>query len=274
MRPPNPPLLQITRFDSCESTNERLLRAAENGAPAGSVYVAREQTAGRGRRGRRWLAEPGCTLAFSLLWTFPLQPSAPHALSGLSLAVGVAILRALNRSALGQRRPDLRLGLKWPNDILLRDSEGRDAKVGGILIESILRQTPHDAREMAVVIGVGLNCLASAALATAVAGQPVAALADAYSCNEADLAPDVLLPVVLDSLQQMLDEFSLTGFATLRDEWLAANLWQNEPVQISEADRVLLEGQLCGVDSDGALCVDTPTGIRRVIAGDVSLRKV
>lgn len=261
--------LQITRFDSCESTNERLLRAAEEGAPAGYVYVTREQTAGRGRRGRRWVAEPGRTLAFSLLWVFPAEPAI---LNGLSLAVGVAILRALNRSSLGRPRTDVRLGLKWPNDILLRNSEGCDAKVGGILIESVLRRTQNGVREMAVVIGVGLNCLASGALASIVADQPVAALADAYA--EPGLTPDAVLPIVLDSLQQTLGEFAATGFSSLRDEWQAMNLWQNEPVQISEAGRVLLQGRLCGVDSDGALCVDTPTGIQRVITGDVSLRKV
>ena len=270
MHLPNLTPLQITRFDTCDSTNRLLLSAAEAGAPAGSVYVAREQTAGRGRRGRRWIAEPGCTLAFSLLWTFPVDPAA---LNGLSLAVGVAILRALDSVTLGPQRPDMRLGLKWPNDILLRDGDGQDAKVGGILLESVIRKTAAGAREMAVVVGVGLNCLPSDSLKSAVVEQPVAALATAYRDTDR-LTPDALLPVVLKALQQTLSEFSTAGFAALRNEWQAAHLWQNAAVRISEAGKTLFEGFVEGVDADGALCVATASGIERVIAGDVSLRKV
>lgn len=270
MCPPNLTPFEITRLDSCESTNQWLLNAAEGGAPAGSVCVTREQTAGRGRRGRAWVADPGSTLAFSLLWTFAPDPLK---LNGLSLAVGVAILRALADPKLGVPKPDYRVGLKWPNDILLRRPDGMDAKAGGILIESVMRRLPNGTREMAVVIGIGLNCLASASLKAAVTDQRIAALADAYT-DPSRLMPDALLPIVLDALRQTLDEFFTAGFAALRDEWQAMHLWQGASVRVSEAGQPLLDGEVRGVDSDGALCIATPAGIERVIAGDVSLRKV
>ena len=234
------------------------------------MYVAREQTAGRGRRGRTWVADPGKALAFSLLWTFPVVP---NVLTGLSLAVGVAMIRALANPLLGARVPGMQIGLKWPNDILLRRANGIDAKLGGILIESVLRQNAHGEREMAVVIGIGLNCLASGALQTIVGDQPVASLSDAYDSADA-LTPDKLLPVLIDSLVDMLTPFADLGFMALRDEWQVSNLWHNEPVRITENGAILIEGEMRGVDLDGALCIATPAGIERVITGDVSLRKV
>ncbi len=270
MRPINPTPLQINHIDSCESTNQSLLTAAEEGAPVGSVLVARGQTAGRGRRGRAWLAEPGKTLTFSVLWTFPVDP---QSINGLSLAVGVALYRALNVISLGPRPAGVRFGLKWPNDVLLRTDGLPDAKVGGILIESVIRKASEGSRELAVVIGIGLNCLASEALQSAVIDQPVAALSDGF-VDKQTLTPDAFLPVVLDALQHTLDEFSRTGFAALRDEWQNAHFWQGAAVRISEAGTPLLDGEVRGVDADGALVIATPVGIERVVTGDVSLRKV
>ena len=262
--------LEITRFDSCDSTNRLLLHAAEAGAPDGSVYVAREQTAGRGRRGRAWLADPRCTLVFSMLRVFPADP---QRLNGLSLAVGVGIIRALTAPTLGTKKPGFQIGLKWPNDILLRAPDGVDAKAGGILIESVMRRGLDGGREIAVIIGVGLNCLPSSSIEAAVTDQRVAALADAYR-DDASLMPEALLSLVLTSLQQTLDEFFAGGFARLCDAWQAVHLWQGAMVRISEAGEPLLDGEIRGVDTDGALRIATPTGIERVITGDVSLRKV
>lgn len=270
MQPVKPTLLQIHHLDSCESTNRSLLSAAEAGAPAGTVMVAREQTAGRGRRGRAWIGEPGKTLAFSLLWTFPVTPDA---LNGLSLAMGVALIRALQLPHLGTPKVGTRFGLKWPNDLLLRAAGQTDAKVGGILIESVVRKAPEGSRELAAVIGIGLNCLASETLQAAVDAQSVAAVSDGFADAEG-LAPDVLLHPLLECVQDTLVTFSNAGFRTLRTAWQEASLWHGERVCIKEVDQVLLQGTIHGVDSDGALLVATPSGIERVVTGDVSLRKV
>lgn len=269
MRPLTPPL-QISVIDSCESTNQQLLINAEQGAPAGCVLVAREQTAGKGRRGRSWLAEPGKTLTFSLLWTFPADASR---LNGLSLAVGVGVMRALKHPELGAMKTHVLPGLKWPNDVLLRCADKPDAKMGGILIESVVRQSPKRERELAVVIGVGLNCLPTESTEHRVTDQPAASLAEAFVSDKA-LAPEQLLPYILEALSRTLVEFSSQGFQALRHEWEALHLWNQEPVRICESGKVLLEGIVRGVDADGALCIATPSGIERIITGDVSLRKV
>ena len=123
-------------LDTCASTNAELLARAETGAASGTVLVANEQTAGRGRRGRSWIASPGDSLTFSLLWRFA-PGTAP---AGLSLAVGLAVARALQKVGAGDT------ALKWPNDILRNRR-----KLGGILVE-LLPGAPH-----AAVIGIGIN---------------------------------------------------------------------------------------------------------------------
>src|SRR5574340_420541 len=127
------------------SSNTLLLRRAGLDAASGSVLAVELQTAGRGRMGRTWHAGLGSTLTFSLLWRFDCGL---NALSGLSLAVGVAIARALN----GLGVQDVRL--KWPNDILTGPSKAGDQrKLGGVLIEA----QGDMLGPSAVVIGIGLN---------------------------------------------------------------------------------------------------------------------
>ena len=126
-------------LNECESTNTVLLARARSGAPHASVLFCEHQSAGRGRRGKDWQSGIGTGLTFSLLWRF--QEGAGQ-LSGLSLAVGVAIARALGSVGFDQ------VQLKWPNDLLLGGH-----KLGGILIEV----SGDYLGPSAAVIGVGLN---------------------------------------------------------------------------------------------------------------------
>ena len=132
-------------------------RAGESRAGTSEVLLAEFQSAGRGRRGRAWLAPPGAGICLSLSWTFP---EAPPELGALGLVIGVCVLRAL--TALGVKD----LALKWPNDLLL---DGR--KLGGVLIE--LRG--ESAGPACVVIGIGLNVALGAALLRKIAATGVAA---------------------------------------------------------------------------------------------------
>lgn len=120
-------------FRRVDSTNERARELATAGAPSGTIVTAAEQTAGRGRRGRRWSAPPGKALLCSAILA-PLGPE--HAL--LPLAVPLAVCEAVERLA------PFECGVKWPNDVW---SEGR--KLAGVLIEA---QPPSWA-----VVGIGLN---------------------------------------------------------------------------------------------------------------------
>jgi BirA family biotin operon repressor/biotin-[acetyl-CoA-carboxylase] ligase len=121
------------------STNDEARRLAEAGAPEGTVVVADHQTAGRGRQGRRWVAPPGSSLLFSIVFR-PLL--APQRLQRLTMITGLAILDALSEQT------GIRPALKWPNDIVLKGE-----KMGGILAEL---QLSGDRADHAIV-GIGLN---------------------------------------------------------------------------------------------------------------------
>lgn len=247
----------VGRFDvdalaECASTSSELLGRADAGAPSGTVVVADRQTAGRGRRGRHWVSAPEASLTFSLLWRFG---GGIERLAGLSLAVGVAVARALE--GLGARG----IGLKWPNDILVAH-EGNWAKLGGILVE-----LQGDRRGMAAVIGIGLN-LTAAAFADG-AGQAAASL-------DQVLAPlperHVLLARLLEELAAILDAFNHGGFPAVRAEWQRHHAWQGRSVQLLHDGTVDREGACLGADADGALLIETSAGVERCLTGDLSLR--
>lgn len=229
---------------ACASTNSVLLD--QNGRDTRLLF-ALEQTAGRGRRGRDWAARPGDSLTFSLRHTFALRADA---LSGLSLAVGVALADALR----ARGTPDI--ALKWPND-LMRDG----CKLGGVLIE--LSSPP--AGDTTAVIGVGVN------LALPPAGE--------YAHAPAALYPDTpdrntwldVGAALVDALAGMLPQFSAQGFAPFADRWNRYNLHAGRAVTVS-GDGALRRGVCLGADFDGALRLDCDGRVERVLAGDVSLR--
>ena len=269
------------RFDidvlpRCDSTNAVLMSRAEMGAPSGAVVVAEEQTAGRGRRGRAWIAAPGDSLTFSVLWRF-----APGTLPmGLSLAAGVAVARALEKMLHGsvekvgptgvlsrdglkpagraddtvqQDMPAVKTALKWPNDILLNGK-----KLGGILIE-LVPGAPH-----AAVIGIGINHRLPAALPPDVRAT-AAALGDAVDSN-------ALLAALLIELLSVLETFSQAGFAALRPDWLARHAFQDAPIVLLTDFSSPRQGICRGVDSAGALLLEANGRIERVLSGEISLR--
>ena len=239
----------VDALDECDSTNSELMRRAERGAPSGTVIVADRQSAGRGRRGRSWLSSPETSLTFSLFWRFPGNASR---LSGLSLAVGVALARALN----GLGGAGIRL--KWPNDVLLA-RQGEFAKLAGILIE-----LASDRRGTQAIIGIGLNLAAPAeALPQLAAG-----------LTEAGVVADrhQVLAAILAELADVHDVFAVQGFAGLREDWQRFHAWQDLPVQIL-GEGAVVQGVCLGVDADGSLLLDTAHGIERIFSGDVSLRR-
>lgn len=228
-----------------DSTNSQLMARAGNGGLHGLVLACEQQTAGRGRLGRRWQARLGAGLTFSLLWRFNRGVAE---LAGLSLAVGVALARALR--ALGAP-----VALKWPNDVLL---DGR--KLAGILIE-----LSGDALgPAAVVIGIGVNVADPGQV-----DQPVATLA------QAGLTPDrnQVLAALLNELELVLRDFDRDGFAPLREEWWRLSAHQNAPVRLAFSHGEPLDGVACGVADNGALQLETAQGMRTFHIGEVSLRE-
>jgi BirA family biotin operon repressor/biotin-[acetyl-CoA-carboxylase] ligase len=236
--------VDVSTLDACESTNAVLLaraRAAELARPA--VLRARLQTAGRGRHGRAWRMEPGVSLAFSIAWPVRAVPEA------LSLALGAALADALEPPA--STAP--RIGLKWPNDLLL---DGR-RKLAGILVEAV----PGIA-----VAGIGLNVRP---LAVPDASQGVASLSELQAAATPDSVFDTLWPRLVEALARFEAHGFAAGFA---QRFAARDVLAGSRVRATVAGG-RIEGLADGVDGDGALRLRTPAGTARVTTGEVvSLR--
>jgi BirA family transcriptional regulator, biotin operon repressor / biotin---[acetyl-CoA-carboxylase] ligase len=237
------------------SSNTLLLQRASpgianGGAPGGSVLAVELQTAGRGRMGRKWHSGLGSSLTFSLLWRFDCGL---NSLSGLSLAVGVAIVRALEK--LGAQG----VQLKWPNDILTEQG-----KLAGVLIEA----QGDMLGPSAVVIGIGLNCALPASLVPQI-GQPASALDEICAAIP---TRNQLLAVLLQELARVLQQFAQSGFAALREEWERNHFHQNKPIQLHTADGKTVNGIARGVSTSGELCLETAQGMRPFNSGEVGVR--
>lgn len=244
------------------STNADLLALPPPPVGAWDALLAENQRGGRGRRGRAWRAALGDSLCLSLVTAFePL----PRDLPAATLVVGVCVLRALR--GLGARG----VALKWPNDLVAVGADGGLAKAGGILVE--LRAEAGGPAQ--VVVGIGLNLRAPAALATALAAQadggalPPAGLAD---LGVAVAARNAVAAAVVSQCIEGLGTFAEQGFAPFREEWRAADALRGRALRVQEAGGGR-GGVACGIDDDGALLLEGPDGARRaLVAGEVSLR--
>ena len=245
-------MLTVTVLESVESSNSVLMQTLSQQALHAYCVAAEIQTRGRGRRGRLWQGALGGSVMFSLAWRFNFGVA--H-LSGLSLAVGVAIARALRELNV----PDIQL--KWPNDLL-----HGFRKLGGVLIE-IQGDTlgPSSA-----VIGVGLNTN----LSDTVKNRIDQAAVDLRSVMPLPPTRNQLLGTVLRHLAQMLSAFETQGFATLRAEWEALHAYQGKRVALRLPDGAEVTGSVRGVTVDGALILDTASGERHFGSGDISLRRL
>lgn len=224
------------------------------------LLVAEHQTRGRGRQGKEWQASPGASLTFSLA-----LPLAPTDWSGLSLAVGLAVAETFDPQPPGGTP---RLGIKWPNDLLLIDdlaagSAGQlGRKLGGILIETV-----QVGEHRMAVVGIGLNLLPQP---QDTAEQP---LSWGYACLqelEYGLTAPVALARLVLPLVQTLQAFERDGFAPLRARFAARDVLLGRPVTTTLPD--LPAGTADGVDDTGALWLQVAGQRRAVSSGEVSLR--
>lgn len=243
----NAACFQLEILQQATSSNTELLRRASLGATSGCVLAVELQTGGRGRIGRSWHTGLGNALTFSLLWRFNCGL---NALSGLSLAVGVAIMRALQRFEVAGA------GLKWPNDIL-----SSDGKLGGVLIEA----QGDMYGPSSVVIGIGLNCSLPHSLAQLITQR--AASLDQLCSRAPDRAQ--LLAAILQDLAGVLQQFSSSGFAGFQEEWQRYHLQQNIPVRLAMPDGSSVNGIALGVSDSGELRLATADGVRLFNSGEV-----
>lgn len=247
------PGISVEVLPSCTSTNTLLLDRARRGEASACLLAAQSQTAGRGRNGRPWFAEPEAALTFSLA-----LPLAPADWQGLSLMAGVVLAQALDPAG-------RHIGLKWPNDLWLRDTAGPGRKLGGILVETVAV-----AEQRVVVVGVGIN------VRPLPADADTAAFASGYACvQEFDAcasAASTLLRVAPPLLAGLL-QFEQQGLAPWRAGFAARDLLAGQPLQLSGA--ATQQGIGAGIDEHGALLLRDGQGgaaLHRVVSGEVSVR--
>lgn len=251
-------LRQVQVAWELKSTNSTLFARADLPSGSADVLLAEVQSAGRGRRGRSWLATPGGALCLSLGWTFA---QLPRDMGSLGLAVGVCALRALRPylpAAVLERTP---LQLKWPNDLLC---EGR--KLGGILID----MRAEAGGPSYVVIGIGLNVALEPAARDQVSATGTEPC-DLRALNVAPLQRNQIAASLIECLIEGLLVFEREGLAAFRDEWQRADALLGRAVTVTTVHESR-PGVARGIDADGALLVETATAMVRFVSGDVSVR--
>lgn len=232
------------------STNDLAAAAAERGEPEGTTVVAGAQTEGRGRLGRAWFSPPGAGLYLSTL--IRRQALAPW----ITIAGGVAVAEGI-RGATG-----LPVQIKWPNDIITAGSAGFKArrKIAGLLAEA--SSGPQGVQY--VVLGIGIN-LGPAAFPPDLAGR--AGSIEGELGRPVDAGP--VLARVLAALNHTLAEIETAGPTSLLARWLALAPSARGAAIEWDGPSGPQAGVSAGLDIDGALLARTPTGLARIIAGEV-----
>jgi len=244
-------LLESIEILQCvESTNSHLLAQTVSKGGA-KVCVAESQTAGRGRRGNDWQSAPYRNIMLSMSWGFS---NWPETITGLGLAVALVVVEHIN-SAYG-----LDVRIKWPNDLMV----GED-KLGGILIDV----AGESSGVCNVVIGLGLNIHQPdwAGDESAYRWKDFETLGVIVNRNE-------LIANIAVAWSLMLQEFDESGFTPLAERWNALSSYAGRKVRVGNAEQ-FVEGQMQGVDSVGALLVQSADGeIHRFSDSGVSVRLV
>lgn len=244
------PQFDVEAVRETGSTNTDLLQRARRAQPARPLLrAALQQTAGRGRHGRRWFAGAGNALLFSLAVSMKADGAR---LAAATLACGVGAAERL-------RAAGASVSLKWPNDLMF---EGR--KLGGVLCEL----AADDQGRRTLVVGIGINLHLDAATCDSI-GQPAAALEHAMAplASRESLIGGIAT-AVLDALQ-LYDE---QGFVPLQPRFMALFAHRDAPVDLLELGTRVASGRALGVDGEGRLLLDTGQGLRVCSSGELSLR--
>jgi BirA family biotin operon repressor/biotin-[acetyl-CoA-carboxylase] ligase len=236
-------LAKLEIFEIISSTNQYLLEHAKTG-PSGWVCLAEQQTAGRGRHGRAWFSPYGAGIICSILWRFSMELSD---IAGLSMAVGVMVMRALNKYGV-----QAGIQLKWPNDILFAAR-----KLVGILLER---------HGESVVIGIGINVGLPPPVEvtridlTEIMGQPV--------------ARNNLVGLLLNELLENLPLYSKKGLTAFIDEWRQHDFLAGKEVIVYTSEASII-GWAQGINEQGELLVlDKSQRLQQFCYGEVSVRQL
>ena len=232
-----------------DSTNTVLAERLRAGAAAPELCTAEVQTAGRGRQGRRWVSGLGQSLVLSVSWRFA-APS--DGLSGLSLAVGVALVEAL---AAGGFEPMM---LKWPNDLVIDDR-----KLAGILVEA----SHSGSGSVACVVGVGFN-LDLAPASPGRIDQPWTDFAREFGRVP---ARNPLASQTANAILDACEQYRVHGLDPFAARWPEHDALRGRRVHVWSGGAPI-EGMARGIDRDGALLVEHAAGVIRCESGEVRVR--
>jgi BirA family biotin operon repressor/biotin-[acetyl-CoA-carboxylase] ligase len=236
--------VDVRVVERCTSTNDVLLKLAA--APTPVLLAAEVQSAGRGRRGRRWHSKSGAGITFSLAQRIarPVREMA-----AVSLVAGAAIAGVLRRLGASD------IALKWPNDLV-----AGNAKLGGILVE-----TRAAGKETLAVIGVGINCHGQAELERTL--QRRVASLDQF------LRPmptrNEMIGKIGAALLEALAVFQKQGLDGMRHEWEAMDAHAGRRLRVRLANGRVVTGIAAGLAQDGALRLRTRAGMRDINSGRV-----
>lgn len=232
------------------STNDVVAENLAQQNQSGIVCITEMQGAGRGRRGREWLSPPAGNFYGSIGWVFN---DGFGVIEGLSLAVGVAIIKAMESVGAGD------LQLKWPNDVL---HQGR--KLAGILIE----MTGEIGGACQVVVGVGVNLQLPETIKQQIT-QPVT---DLYSICGHTVDRQKITAAIISELISLLSDYDKTGFSKWQNDWLSYDAFKNQPVSIVGMQEPV-HGIAKGVDEHGNLLLEVEGEMMKIYGGEVSLRQ-
>ncbi len=238
---------KIYTFQTIDSTNNCAKAVANVGGPEGIVVIAEEQTAGKGRLGRRWLANPNENLTFSLV----LRPSV-HAevIHQLPLYVGVALAEAIEKTT------GIRAECKWPNDVLLNRK-----KVAGILVEGALKENFVEY----VVVGIGVN-VNQTVFPPDLANK---ATSLRLECKR-EIDRIALFRDILTALEVMYQRGKQSGFGFVVSRWMERSSMLNKPIAVSQHGTVIT-GIVKGLSREGGLILQANGLEQTLFAGDVTI---
>jgi len=236
-------LTRLEVLSEIDSTNSYIAALGDTGH--GVLCLAERQTGGRGRRGRAWVSPYGKNIYMSLGWFFE---GGAAALEGLSLAVGIAVQRALNA--------DKRVVLKWPNDVLFDNR-----KLAGILLE--MTGDPSGVCQLVIGIGVNVGMLGEK--------QPTIDQPWADAKEVCQDSRNEIIARIVSHLIPILHGFTRSGFAQYVDEWHRHDACLGKPVTLI-TPAMSVEGIAIGVAPNGAIRIDSQGVIQEYSGGEISLR--
>jgi len=251
----NKALHHLEILDTIDSTNTHVMRLLQNGTllpPADkySAHLAEQQTSGKGRRGRQWVSPFGQNICLTMVRQIDTGTMATE---GISLVVGLAIIRALKQQGLAG------LGVKWPNDVIV---DGK--KLAGILLEI----TGDISGICQLLIGVGINIKCPPESMEGV-DQP---WTDLFQMTDGKVDRNLLVSGVLSHIMSALDEFQSRGLTNFNTEWRDHDVMIDKQVELITSGKSTF-GIARGISDTGALLLETEQGIQLVSGGEVSLRR-